>query len=73
MKTKSHTRTIRVRLIEDVELDAREADFLRKMARFCSEEGMPGSIACGRLVELLNAAGVPELPPGPVYGIFEDS
>lgn len=73
MKTAGHPHSIRVRIIDSIEFTAREADFLRKMARHCIATDMRGRAACQKLVEILDAARIPVREEEPVYGIFEAS
>lgn len=67
----SHLHNVVVTVVDRISLDAREAGFLRQMCRFCIDERMPGSLACKQLIEVLDAANVPERPEEPVYGLFE--
>lgn len=71
MRTTAHSHDINVRIIDSIEFTAREADFLRQMARYCVVADMPGSDACVRLIEILDAARIPVREDEPVYGIFE--
>jgi hypothetical protein len=71
VKLSEHQHAIRVRVIDSIELSAREADFLRKRAKHCIETGMHGHAACSALIRLLDAANVPVRDDEPVYGIFE--
>ena len=67
----SHPHAIIVTVIDRISLSAREADFLRKMARFCIDGQMHGHGACKTLIEVLDAANVPARPDEPIYGLFE--
>lgn len=73
MRIADHKKTIAVtvRIIERIEIDAREASFLRQMAKFCVDHKMDGSHAAGLLDKALAAAGVSEYDHSPVYGLFE--
>lgn len=71
MNTVSHAHSINVRVIDSIEFSAREANFLRKMARYCIRAGMPGSGACEHLIAILDAARIPARDDEPTYGIFE--
>lgn len=73
MKITEHQHSIQVRVIDSIALNAREADFLRKMAKHCIATRMQGSAACEDLIKILDVACVPVRDDHePVYGIFTD-
>ena len=65
---------ISVTLTRDIQLDARELSYLRRMAQHCVTTQMYGAKACERLDKLLAGMGVAMADEnfGPVYGLFED-
>lgn len=74
MKCRTTKHNISVSLTDRVQLDMRELSFLRMMAQHCTSTQMAGgAAACERLEALLQGMGVPNLEPGPVYDIFEES
>ena len=66
------TIAVTIRIVERIEIDAREASFLREMAQFCVSKNMAGCHAARLLDDALAAAGVPDRDSGPVYGLFEE-
>lgn len=72
MKTTSHNHSITVSIVDSIQITAREADFLRQMAKHCVSTRMPGALACERLIEILDRANIPTRGVEPDYGIFED-
>lgn len=71
MKISHRPSPLLVTIVNDINLDAREASFLRVMAEHCVATEMPGSLACERLIQVLDLANVPKYDNGPVYGVFE--
>jgi hypothetical protein len=67
-----HRYDIQVHVVDGIRFDAHEAAWLREMAKFCIEEGMPGLDACKRLIAVLDRANIPPYHGGPVYGLFEE-
>lgn len=72
MKTQGRAHGVVVRIVDDITLNAREAGFLRVMAKHCNATLMPGWQACLDLIEALDAARIPEYPEGPTCGLFEE-
>jgi hypothetical protein len=71
MKIQSHPQNISITVLDRIQLDAREAAFLRKMAQHCIETNMRGFMACETLIAVLDRMQVPMYDGGPTYGLFE--
>lgn len=71
MKIQNTFHNISVSLTSSIQLEMRELEFLREMARFCVQNKMVGYNAAERLDKLLESMGVNSQRKGPVYGIFE--
>lgn len=74
MKRQTKPHRISVSLAVDVQLDAPELRFLRKMAQHCINTKMPGFSACKKLDGLLHAMGINEglVAADSVYELFEE-
>jgi len=71
MKIQNTPHNISVSLTNSIQLEMRELEFLREMARYCVENKMSGYGAADRLDKLLESMGVKSETKGPLYGIFE--
>ncbi len=71
MKIQNTPHNISVSLTSSIQLEMRELEFLREMARFCVQNEMVGCNAAERLDKVLEAMGVNSQGKGPVHGIFE--
>lgn len=62
-------------LAVDVQLDAPELRFLRKMAQHCIATKMPGFSACKKLDGLLHGMGISDglFSTDSIYDLFEQS
>lgn len=72
MKTSKRQLSISITILDNIQLNMREAAFLREMAHHCVKTAMAGHGACDKLIKILDNMQVPERTPGPIYGIFEE-
>lgn len=73
MKINTHTQQIRVSIVDALNLDEREAAFLRVMAQHCITSNMAGHGACTKLIDILDRCRIKIYDGGPIYGLFEQS